>query len=417
MDPAVADANTTVLDALMQRQADVARSVQKQLATDIAELRGDAEILDLLTASVESNIDTIFGALRHDISLDNIAAPTAALEYARRLAQRGVPMNALVRAYRLGHALVLNVAADEIGAAAFDPRTGLALYERITSMTFGYIDWISQQVVGVYEDERDRWLTNRNSTRAIRVREILAGTDHDVDAITTAIRYPMRRTHLGLILWWPPVTGRDTNRDDGLAELESFLRTIAENVAPQSSPLFVAADQVTGWGWLPLVSPEGVAARIRHVRARTPGAPNIALGRPLPGVDGFRRSHTQALRARGIAMAAGATGVVDADTPGLAAAALLGENLDEAKVFVRDTLGNLATDDASDARLRETLRVFLKHGCSYTAAADELTVHFNTVKYRVGRALQRRGRPLGDDRLDTELALLACQWFGTAVLD
>ncbi|MCX2712690.1 helix-turn-helix domain-containing protein [Mycolicibacterium sp. J2] len=134
-------------------------------------------------------------------------------------------------------------------------------------------------------------------------------------------------------------------------------------------------------------------------------------------MDGFRRSHTQALRARGIAMAAGATGVVDADTPGLAAAALLGENLDEAKVFVRDTLGNLATDDASDARLRETLRVFLKHGCSYTAAADELTVHFNTVKYRVGRALQRRGRPLGDDRLDTELALLACQWFGTAVLD
>ncbi len=154
----------------MRRQVEVAHSVQRQLATDIAELRGgDAEILDLLTASVESNIDTIFGALRHDISLDNIEAPTAALEYARRLAQRGgVPMNALVRAYRLGHALVLDVAADEIGTAALDPRTSLALYGRITSMTFGYIDWISQQVVGVYEDERDRWLTNRNSTRAIR---------------------------------------------------------------------------------------------------------------------------------------------------------------------------------------------------------------------------------------------------------
>lgn len=416
MDPTVADANAAVLDALMRRQVEVAHSVQRQLATDIAELRGDAEILDLLTASVESNIDTIFGALRHDISLDNIEAPTAALEYARRLAQRGVPMNALVRAYRLGHALVLDVAADEIGAAALDPRTSLALYGRITSMTFGYIDWISQQVVGVYEDERDRWLTNRNSTRAIRVREILAGAGHDVDALTTAIRYPMRRTHLGLILWWPPDPGSDTGRDDGLARLESFLRGMTETVAPPSAPLFVPADQVTGWGWIPLANQDEAARRVRQFHAQATDPPNVALGRPLPGVAGFRRSHTQALRARGIAMAAGAAGVVDAGTPGLAAAALLGENLDETKAFVQDTLGELAADTTTDAGLRDTLRVFLKHGGSYTAAAEELTVHYNTVKYRVGRALQRRGRPLGEDRLDTEMALLACLWFGTAVL-
>jgi DNA-binding PucR family transcriptional regulator len=62
------------------------------------------------------------------------------------------------------------------------------------------------------------------------------------------------------------------------------------------------------------------------------------------------------------------------------------------------------------------LQVFLRHGGSYTAAADELTVHFNTVKYRVGRALERRGRPLGDDRLDVEMALLLCQWYAAAVL-
>ena len=62
------------------------------------------------------------------------------------------------------------------------------------------------------------------------------------------------------------------------------------------------------------------------------------------------------------------------------------------------------------------MQVFLRHGGSYTAAADELVVHFNTVKYRVGRALERRGRPLGDDRLDVEMALLLCQWYEAAVL-
>jgi len=37
------------------------------------------------------------------------------------------------------------------------------------------------------------------------------------------------------------------------------------------------------------------------------------------------------------------------------------------------------------------------------------------VKYRVQRAVERRGRPI-DDRLDVELALLVCRWFGAVVL-
>jgi DNA-binding PucR family transcriptional regulator len=66
--------------------------------------------------------------------------------------------------------------------------------------------------------------------------------------------------------------------------------------------------------------------------------------------------------------------------------------------------------------LRETLRVFLRSGSSYKLAAEELNLHFNTVKYRVGRAVARRGRPIEGDRLDVELALLACQWYGPVVL-
>jgi DNA-binding PucR family transcriptional regulator len=38
------------------------------------------------------------------------------------------------------------------------------------------------------------------------------------------------------------------------------------------------------------------------------------------------------------------------------------------------------------------------------------------VKYRVRRALERRGRPITDDRLDVEVALLLCDRYGAAVL-
>jgi hypothetical protein len=38
------------------------------------------------------------------------------------------------------------------------------------------------------------------------------------------------------------------------------------------------------------------------------------------------------------------------------------------------------------------------------------------VKYRVHRAVERRGRPIIDDRLDVEVALTLCEWFGATVL-
>ena len=76
-----------------------------------------------------------------------------------------------------------------------------------------------------------------------------------------------------------------------------------------------------------------------------------------------------------------------------------------------------ATDSENDALLRETLRVFLNDGCSYKAAADDLNLHSNSVKYRVQRAVDRRGRQITDDRLDVELALLVCHWFAAAVLE
>lgn len=418
MDPAAATASTVVMDRLIARQAAVSQSVQHALASQITQLRGDRELVQLLGASVAGNVETIFNALRHDIPLDNIEPPTAALEYARRVAQRGVPMDALVRAYRLGHSLVIDAASDEINAAGLDARIGLTVFERITSVSFRYIDWISQQVVVVYEDERDRWLANQNSARALRVREVLeapaSAPAADPEALTAALRYPIQRTHLAVVLWWPA----DCEHDDGLGRLESVLRDLAQTVGAQGSPLFVAADRNTGWGWIPLSTAAAATAvdlARAHLAARR-GAPAVAIGTPSYGVDGFRRSHRQAVRVRGVALAAGTGGVTAAGDPGLAAAALIGENIDDAREFVSQTLGALAADTANDARLRETLRVYLHDGSSYKSAGEKLNLHFNSVKYRVGRAEERRGKPVGDDRLDVQLALLLCQRYGTAVL-
>jgi DNA-binding PucR family transcriptional regulator len=185
------------------------------------------------------------------------------------------------------------------------------------------------------------------------------------------------------------------------------------------NPLFVAADRVSGWGWIPLGAVDtDPVERVRSFVTNHAEAPYVALGGALPGVDGFRRSHRQAQNAHRVAIAAGTSAprVTTFGDQGLAAAALVGNDLSEARMWVRETLGPLSTDSDNDALLRETLRVLLHEEGSYKAAAEQLHLHSNSVKYRVQRAVERRGRPIADDRLDVELALLVCRWYGAVVL-
>ena len=65
---------------------------------------------------------------------------------------------------------------------------------------------------------------------------------------------------------------------------------------------------------------------------------------------------------------------------------------------------------------RDTLLVFLQNGGSYEATAEQLILHKNTVQYRVRKAEESLGRPVGDNRQDVELALQATHWLGSSVL-
>lgn len=403
-------------EQMHKRLAEVSSFIRSSLEENIPELRADPRLVELLDASVEANVETLLHALRYDIAVQRIEAPMAAVEYARRLAQHDVPVNALVRAYRLGQGRMNELVMGELRAADMTPTARFDVLEAIGGTLFEYIDWISQQVVAVYEDERERWLENQNSVRALRVREVVAGKKTvDVDATSESIRYPLRWHHLAVVMWYPD----EDAAGDELARLRRFLRELGQGTEVGSNPLFAAADQTTAWGWLPYRSaPANAVDSVRQFAGKRTDPPSVAIGTLAPGVDGFRRSYREAQAARAVAVAGGADGatVIAASDPGLAAAALLGGDIGAARVWVADVLAELSMDTEGDARLRETLRVFLRCGSSYKQAAEELDLHFNTVKYRIGRAVARRGRPIDEDRLDVELALLACQWYGTAVL-
>src|SRR6516225_6387352 len=232
--------------------AEPSREDEALIAKSAAVIGGDGELLGLLYDAVEGNFNTFFPAVRHGISIDHVEPPTAALEHARRMAQRGVDADSLVRGYRIGHQAVVRMVLDEIRIARLDTQLGLDVFEQITSTSFRYVDKISHEVLNAYQNERDRWLANRNRVRALRVRELLDWSEIDIDEMTNVIRYPLRRTHLSLIVW----CGESENGNE-LVIMERFDTELAKALGSDERPLFTAADRVTGWAWVPL--PEDAA--------------------------------------------------------------------------------------------------------------------------------------------------------------
>jgi DNA-binding PucR family transcriptional regulator len=145
--------------------------------------------------------------------------------------------------------------------------------------------------------------------------------------------------------------------------------------------------------------------------------PMLAFGRAASGLDGFRRTHLDAVQAQRVATIGGATGqVISYSDPDVSIAALLTADLEDTRAWVAATLAGLADDTEQHERLRETLRLFLHHDSSYTATAEAMLMHKNSVKYRVESAEKILGHKVRSDRQAIELALTACHWLGRVVL-
>jgi DNA-binding PucR family transcriptional regulator len=177
-------------------------------------------------------------------------------------------------------------------------------------------------------------------------------------------------------------------------------------------------DRSSAWVWFGL-GDGGTEPDLEAVRTIMAGSPDtrIALGRTGAGAAGFRESHRQALAARDVVSVSRTGSLVLAhDDRAVAVVAMLLHDIDSLARWVSAVLGPLAANTRNAERLRETLPAFLASGGSHQRTADRMQLHRNTVKYRITRSLEVRGRGLGDDRLDVELALEVVRLLGDAVL-
>ena len=394
--------------------------VRGDIAEALPDLAADPRMRELVAATVRDTIHAALTVFSTGAPLSSVHPPEAGLELARRLAQRNVPIAAMLRAYRLGQAraqqeLITRIAArkataEEVAEAARD----------LSSATFGFVDLVAEEVVAAYQAERDDWMHRRNASRLATITAVLEARAGESGDAETALGYELARAgHLAAVFWC------EADGSTRLTALERRMPSLAAALGAVRPPLVVVPDTATLWVWFPVEVDVGslggarggtVMAAVTEALAAVPEV-YATLGDPASGADGFRDSHQQARRAQVLALAADPRARLRVTVPALLGpVTLLALEPGAAAGWVHSVLGELAVDDRAHARMRETLWAYLSSGGSLATAAAELHLHKNTIQYRVRRAEEARGRPLADGRLDVEVALLACRLLGSTVL-
>lgn len=402
-----------VVSTMLRGRDQLIAELSAVMRAQVAALDLDTRLRGLFEAGTTDNLMSVLDFVQNDAAEHDVHAPARALVYARTLAQRDVPLSALIRAYRVGHAGFLDIAmryAVELGG----PDSAAAII-RMVHRSSVYIDRVCEQVGIAYEHERDRWVGSRGGLRQEWVARVLDGSADDIAQAEQVLGYPLSGRHVAVNAWTEP----QLSARAAVEVLDAVRAALVPLLGHPRRALLVPTDEREVRLWFSIARDTTIDAEaIQRALSALALPVRVAVGGCGSGVAGFRRSLRQADRVRELVLLAGPGAPRAVAHEQVAAVALLGADIEELRQYVADCLGELATDNQRNLWLRETLRVFLANNRSYVAAAEELAVHRNTVQYRVRQALDLTGHTFDDhDRtLHLHLALQAARWFGPAVL-
>lgn len=198
------------------------------------------------------------------------------------------------------------------------------------------------------------------------------------------------------------------DRPDLVETARSVLVDAASHVTPGDEPPVVGVRD----GVAVAVFPGDTARFAEALRRLEPalGTLRLTVGTSVPyGAAALSGAMQEARHARDLArMRDGALPVVTGAELTSHVALLAAVPDDMRRAFAARVLAPvLSYDERTGAGLMETLAVFLECSGSWSRVAEQLHLHVNTVRYRIGRVEELTGRDLGrfGDRVDVFLAL------------
>ncbi len=321
------------------------------------------------------------------------------LGIARDLVRRGLGESVL-HAYRVGQ----NVAWQRWMAIAFaltsDPDELRELLDISARSLFEFIDATIAGIAEQIRVERDELTRGTHAERREAVALILDGAPIGRQRAEARLGYNLEQAHTAAVVW-----GDESECD--ASQLDRATEALVHGAGAQR-PLSVIASATTRWVWVPgNVVPD--LGRLEDVVNQMPGV-RIAVGSTARGIEGFRRSHLEAITTQRMLARLNSTQRV-AGFEDVQLVSLVTQDPDRADQFVKQTLGNLA---AASPEIRAAVLTFVNEQCNASRASARLYTHRNTLLRRLSRAEQLLPRPLGDNSVHVAVALDMLRWSGSS---
>jgi DNA-binding PucR family transcriptional regulator len=319
------------------------------------------------------------------------------LAIARDLIRRGLDESA-IDAYRIGQ----NVAWRFWMQIAFDLTSDPhELRELLDVSARSISSFIDSTIAGIYaqmEAEREELTRGTHAERREVVALILDGAPITRQRAEGRLGYRLNQTHTAAVVW-------DDQPDADQANLDRAVDALTLTGTSQRA-LSVLASAATRWVWLPGRDHHDLT-RIATAVQDLPGV-RVALGTAGAGIEGFRRSHLDAITTQTM-MARLSSSQRVASFNEVELVALITADPERADRFIKHTLGDF---EHASPDLHRTVLTFIDEQCNASRAAARLYTHRNTLLRRLSRAEEMLPESLGNTIVHVAVALEALRWRG-----
>ena len=371
-----------------------AARMTEEIIETVPEHGGGAAQVDLLRRAVEASMLLGLQGLVEGKPPVTGEVSTAAIEGAVDSARRGVPLDAVLRGVRIGHAYLHRELMEVVDRQPEAVRAGEG--HRVSELLFAYADVQASRVAEEYFAERARLHADLEATRRHVIDDLMADRPVDAEEATRELGYPVEQFHRSFVVW-------RTGPRCGSTAFHRFCDELA-GACRADSFLVLPGDSGELWAWAGWAKrpPATLVAELRD-RLAQPDGVKVAVGPAAPGADGMRRSLRWALECRRIADALGDGWLCDYTE--VWTLSLITSDLERARWYAQEMLGGLLDPGERTRVVRETLRVYLACGQNRREAGRELYLARNTIQYRIQKAESLLGRPVTQDPMGLWLAL------------
>jgi DNA-binding PucR family transcriptional regulator len=317
---------------------------------------------------------------------------------ARDLIRRGATESAL-NLYRAGQNWAWGKWINIVFNLTGDPKE---LHELLQFSAISIADFIDATIEALTQQmakERSELLRGNQAEYRDVIKLILNHAPISPQVAGRRLGYRLDQMHSAAVVW-----GEDALPDSG--HLDGAVEVLLQAAnAPRA--LTVAADSATRWVWILGGWPD--LTRIRQELSPLVTV-RIAFGTAGRDIEGFRRSHWEAVTAQRIlSRSESLERLVDYDSVRLLA--LMIPDRGRIQEFLDHTLGDLLT---AEPLLRQSVHTFLALGCNIARAALVLGLHRNTLVRHLERAEELLPKPFDDTRIAVGTALEVLRWLAPA---